>query len=229
MQKNSLHKKRFSLMFPLKEEKRAGGSMKITKFTPLIMLLISLFVVGNYNTGLTKNVDDKIQYFVTDVSDSLKKTVDKIGDDRVEIQNYLDHHYWKGLVREEATSGAVTLKHLQLNDHPKAVVVKPGEKITGIVECHLDREQCSALSLYRVVLGIKGQGAQTTIGNELGIVAGKTLEQFTLVAPTEPGIYQIRFKLVVSFFEENALHAWVDDKGNEPEGTTTIGIICVKS
>jgi hypothetical protein len=202
--------------------------MKSIQFKPLTMLLTSLFVAGNCNTGWTKNVEDKIKDLVDDVSDSLKNTIDKIGDNLADVQDYLDHHHWKGLVQEEATSDAVTLKHLYLNDHPKAVVVKPGERITGIVQCNLDREQCSALKLYRVVLGIKGQGAQTTIGNELGIIAGESLENFVLVAPIKPGVYQIRFRLVASLFEANALDAWVDKKGDEPDGTTTIGVIVVK-
>jgi hypothetical protein len=204
--------------------------MKNKKFQSLVIVLAVIFSIANFNTSWarSKSIDEKIEDFIDDVSEFSKEAVQRFEDDLVAIQDYLNNYPWKGLIQDTATSGAVTLKHLKLNGHSKAVVVKPGECIEGTVQCDLDREQCSSFSLYRVVLGIKGQGAQTTVGNEFGIVAGESNERFTLVAPTEPGIYQIRFRLTESFFEGSALNAWVDENGNEPDGTTTIGIIFVK-
>lgn len=201
--------------------------MKNAKFKSWTVLLVLLSVVS-FNTGSAKPVDEKVKHFIDSASDTLKDAVDKIGDDFAAIQNYLDNYDGKGIVQGEAASGAATLKHLQLNGHSKAVVVKPGERVHGIVLCDLDGSQCSTFGFYRVVLGVSGRGGQTTIGNELGIAAGESLEKFDLIAPTEPGIYQIRFRLVESFLEGNALTAWVDENGNEPDGTTTIGLIIVK-
>jgi hypothetical protein len=203
--------------------------MKNTKFKLLTFLLVILSVVAGFSSGWAKSVDGKVKDWIDDASEALKKGVDEVGNDISAIQNYLDNYHWKGVIQEKAQSGAVSLKHLEMNGHSKAVVVKPGERIEGVIQCDLDREQCSPLHLYRVVLGIKGQGAQTTIGNELGVVAGKSTERFTLIAPSEPGMYQIRFRLVESLLQSTALNDWVDDKGNEPDGTTTIGIIFVKS
>ena len=108
-------------------------------------------------------------------------------------------------------------------------MVRPGERIKGIVQCQVDRDQCSALSLYRIVVGIQGKGPQITIGNELGMTAGESLEQFDLIAPAEPGIYQVRFKLVEALFEQTAFEKWLDENGHEPDATTTIGVIVVKA
>lgn len=202
--------------------------MKNQKNKLLVILFAVLFSVANVNTGWAKSVDDKIKGFIDDVSDALKNAVDAFGNNLAAIQNYLENYHWKGMIQDEAVSGAVTLKHLQLNGHSKAVVVRPGERIEGVVLCNLDREQCSSLSLYRVVLGIKGKGAQTTIGNQFGIVAGESLEQFVLIAPAEPGLYQIRFRLAEGLLKGTALNAWVDENGNEPDGTTTIGVVLVK-
>lgn len=154
--------------------------------------------------------------------------MDKLGENFHAIQCYLENYPWKGILHDEVTSGAVTLKHVYFNDHPKVILTRPGERIEGYLHCNLDKDQCSSLALYRVVLGIKGEGAQTSIGNELGIVAGKSKESFTLTAPYKPGIYQVRFRLVDSYFEGKALDAWKDDKGQEPDASTTIGIIVVK-
>ncbi len=166
--------------------------------------------------------------FIDSASENLTSAIDKIGDDLVAIQNYLDNYDGKGLVQGEATSGEATLKHLQLNCHPRAVVVQPGERVEGTVLCKLDKEKCSALGFYRVVLGISSRGAQTTIGNYFRISTGESSEMFALIAPQEPGIYQIRFRTVHRFFKGNALDAWIDEKGNEPDGSTTIGLIIVK-
>ena len=117
---------------------------------------------------------------------------------------------------------------MQLNSHPKVVVVRPGERIEGVVLCGLDRDKASALSVYRVVLGIKGQGPQRTIV-KWGAVGGESIESFDLIAPPTQGIYQIRFRVVESLLEDSALNAWIDENGNEPDLTTTIGLIFVKS
>ena len=202
--------------------------MRDKKIRSLFILLTALFCVVSFNTGWAKKVDDKIKDAIDDVADFLKKGVDAVGDNIEALQNYLDNYHWKGLIQDEAAVGPATLRHLQLNGHRRAIAVKPGEKIDGVVQCTLDSSRCSSLSLYRIVLGIKGKGPQITIGNELGAAARETLERFTLAAPQEPGIYQIRFRVVESLFESSALDAWTDERGNEPDGTTTIGIILVK-
>lgn len=193
----------------------------------LTILLVSLYCTLYFYSGWAKPVSVKVKDFIEEVADSLKGAVDQLGNNLVAIQDYLDNYHWKGLIQDEASSNAATLKHLQLNGHPKAVVVKPGERIEGVVLCTLDREKCTSLGLYRVLLGFKGQGAQTTIGNEFGIVAGESLEKFALIAPKQPGIYEIRFRLVEAYFESNALNYWTDDNGNEPDGTTTVGVVLV--
>lgn len=202
--------------------------MNNIRFKTVATIFAALFCFGTFNEGWTKSTEDKIKEKIDDFADSLKHAVDKCGDDMAAIQSYLDHYHWKGVIQDEAASGPANLKYLQMNGHSRVVVVKPGERIKGIVVCNLDRDKCSALNLYRVLLGIKGVGAQTTIGNELGLAAGESLEEFSLIAPAVPGIYQVRFKVVEKLLESSALDAWTDEKGNEPDGTTTIGLIVVK-
>lgn len=202
--------------------------MKNDKMKILSSLLVAYLCIGVVNAGWTKSVDDKIKEVIDDIADTLKNGVDRIGDDLAHAQGYLDDYAWKGIIQDEVTSGAVTLKYLQLNSHSKAVIVSPGERVTGTVLCNLDPEKCSYLKFYRVLLGFNGKGAQVAIGNELGIVAGESLESFVLIAPSEPGIYQIRFKLVSNLSKNAALEAWVDENGSEPSANTTIGIVVVK-
>lgn len=202
--------------------------MKNVKLAIAKTYLTALLGAACVNTGYAESVRDTVKEWVEEGSEGLKKSIDALGDNLEAIQDYLNNYHWKGLIEENATSGPATLKQLKLNGHSIAVAVHPGEKIEGQVKCDLDSEKCSVLGVYRIVVGIKGEGPQAVIANESGLVAGKTRETFTLTAPNKPGIYQIRFRSVDALLETTALNAWVDDKGDEPNGETTIGIIFVK-
>jgi len=201
--------------------------MKNIKLTPVIMALIcGMFTT---NTGWAEySVGDRVKDWIEKGSDSLKSGIDKLGDNFEAIQDYLNNYHWKGIVEDKATSGPATLENLQMNGRGHAIVVHPGERIKAKVDCHLDREKCSSLGYYQIVMGLNGDGPQTTIGNELGLVAGDTTEKFKLVAPDQPGIYQVQFRTVDAIRTSTALNAWKDDHGNEPGSKTTIGIVVVK-
>lgn len=190
--------------------------------------LIAIAGITHVNTMWAKSVEESVKNWIDESSKSLKKGVDELGDDFRSIQDYLDNYHWKGLVQERATSGPVTLKHLEMNGHSKAVVAKPGERIEAEIQCNVDPAKTSSFAIYRAVIGINGKGPQAVVGTEAGLTAGKTLEKFDLIAPAEAGVYQVRFRTADAFFESTARDAWKDKNGNEPDGTTTIGIIIVK-
>lgn len=198
------------------------------KITLITAATVALLGITSMNTAWTKSVEDKVKDWVDDCSKSLKKGVEELGEDFDAIQDYLNNYSWKGIIQEKASSGPATLSHLELNEHSKAIVVKPGETIDAEVKCDLDSKQCSALGVYRIVVGIPGEGPQAVIGNESGLFAGKTREKFTLTAPEKKGFYQIRFRPVDALFQSTALDGWVDDHNHEPSAKTTIGIIVVK-
>lgn len=200
---------------------------KTEKSFALLAPLMTFVLVAGSNSADAKGTENTIKNGIDTVSDFLKNAVDKISDDIESVQTYLDNYHWKGMIEDEAASGVATLGYLTLNGHQRAVAVKPGERIEGEVNCSFDRKECSPVGFYRVVIGIKGQGAQTTVGNSLGAVAGSSIEKFVLIAPKEAGVYQIRFRSVEAFLEGNALAAWIDEQGNEPDGTTTLGLIFV--
>ena len=54
------------------------------------------------------------------------------------------------------------------------------------------------------------------------------MEKFNLQAPSDPGIYELRFRTVNQASLVDAFSAWQDDKGQEPDASTTIGVILVK-
>lgn len=204
--------------------------MKNGKFASVVVpCLVALSCLIPSHSAWAKSTESKLKDWIDSGSESLKSGIDQLGNDLNAIQEYLNNYHWKGVIQDQATSGPVTLKHVELNDHSRAVVVKPGERIEGEVKCLINKNETAAFSVYRVVVGIKGEGAQTVLGNELGLGAGKSREQFSLIAPTQPGMYEIRFRVVDALFKDKALHSWKDEAGNEPDGTKTIGIIYVKA
>ena len=191
-------------------------------------LVVTLCCVSGIQAH-AENTDQTVKDFIDHSAEALKKGVDKLGDDFVKIQNYLENYQWKGMIQDQATSGPETLSHLKLNNRGKIIAVRPGEIVHGKVVCSLNPDQADSLNVYRVVLGLHGEGPQTTIGTTLGAFNGSSTEQFSLTAPVKPGIYQIRFRTADNFLEGKAMDSWFDEKGKEPDASTTIGIIYVKS
>lgn len=166
------------------------------------------------------------------IASSLDKGSDRLSPDTKNkksdwqsIEKSLLDYDWEGLIPERAFYGPATLSHLKLNGNKRVAVVRPGEKITGEVVCNLNREDCSALKLYRVVLGFKDREGQTTVFNHFGLRAGKEKDQFVLTAPQQKGIYQLGFRVVEAALESTALDAWESSEGEDK--TPTIGLIIV--
>ena len=195
--------------------------------TRITVLVVAFFSFGHPLAIAKETTGDKIKNVIQEAADSLKKGVEAAGEDLEAIQSYLDNYQWKGLLEHEATSEYATLRDLKLNHRGRAIVVSPGERIHGKVHVTLDANQCSPLSLYRIAIGFSGKGAQTTIYNSLGACKDHA-ERFDLIAPQEPGIYQIRFRLSNALFESSALDEWVNKNGDEPDAKSTIGIVVVK-
>jgi len=192
----------------------------------VVLLFFSFIFIHSIGA---EEVQDKVKGAIESAAEALKGAVDKIGNNLEDLQKYFDHYPWKGVIQDRTTSGAATLENLKLNHHERAVVVKPGERVDCSVICHLDRTDCSSLSIYRIAVGIKGEGAQTTICNYLGLLAGDSVEKFTLIAPADHGVYEVRFRPAEGLTEKEALKAWTDAQGQEPGASTTIGFIVVAS
>ncbi len=189
--------------------------------------ILSIFLMS-YSNLHARDLKEKVKRGIENVSENIKKKVDELAGDAAALQSYFDEYSWKGMIEDEVTVEPATLSNVQMKGHSKATIVKPGEEIECQANCFLDPNKCSSLSFYRVVIGIKGEGAQTTIGNCLGTVAGKSTEKWVLRAPEKPGIYEVRFRVVTHFTESEALKSWVDEKGKEPHAKTTIGIVVVQ-
>lgn len=194
-----------------------------------IILTVALLTLGSSNLAWAKsaekkNTEEKIKSGIDTAADTLKRGVEKTGDKIEDIQNYFRKKF-----HEKTVSGMVTVTDVKFNGHNLAAVVKPGERIEGELKCTLSNDKTVDLKYHRLILGFKGEGAQTTIGTGWGHFADKQhKESFVLIAPTKPGLYKVRFRPVESLTEHEALKKWRDNC-QEPGKEATIGLIYVKA
>ena len=191
-----------------------------------IVMAVTLLALGSSDSAWgQENTEDKIKSGIDTTADALKKAVEKIGDKLEDIQDYFHKKF-----HEQTSVGPATVTDVKFNDHSLAAIVKPGERIEGQLKCTLDKDKIKDIKYHRLILGFKGEGAQTSIGSGVGYFADKeSKEKFVLIAPSKPGFYQVRFRPVESYTEHEALKQWKDDKGQEPDKKNTIGLIYVKA
>lgn len=172
---------------------------------------------------------DKVAGSLQDLTKSLEDEVLKADPKHISVQEILKKYEWNRYIHDSATYGPATLSHLHLGKAKKPVaVVHPGQAIDGDVVCALNSKDCSPLGLYRIVLGLKNQGGQTTIFNHFGLRAGKETDHFTLLAPQQKGVYEVAFRVVESAREGTALKTWDELNQNGYDHPTTIGLLIVK-
>jgi hypothetical protein len=176
---------------------------------------------------IKQTVDQSVDWIadtLQDATQSLQQEISALGNNTNAIYDVIQKHNLSRWVTGKASYGPATLSNLKLGGLKKSIAIaKPGEHVDGEIVCAFDRSKCSALSLYRVVLGIKDVGGQTTVFNHFGLRAGKETDHFTLTAPKEKGVYQVGFRVVEAAREETALRSW-DNAEGEP---VTIGLLIV--
>jgi hypothetical protein len=170
---------------------------------------------------------DKIAGSLKEATGNLEQELRSLGSNKDAIQGVLKKYKWNQWIKDRAIYGPATLSNFKLGSSKKVAIVHSGQEIKGEVTCNVDRKQCSAFSMYRVVLGIKNQGGQTTVFNHFGLRAGKETDPFTLVAPRQKGIYEVAFRLTKAASEGMALQSWDAHDENGWGEPVTLGLLIV--
>ncbi|MFN6525412.1 NACHT and WD repeat domain-containing protein [Nostoc sp. ChiSLP03a] len=127
----------------------------------------------------------------------------------------------------QATYGQVKLTDFILNNKSNVISVAPGEKINGSTNYIYDCPECDLKAVNQIIVGIVGQNsAQACIYDQRGS-KGAGSSTFTLTAPSEPGIYYIRFRYAQARrCQQGALGWW--RVNNEPTAEANIGSIIIR-
>jgi len=159
---------------------------------------------------------------------ALEKELLQVGSNKNAVQDLIKKYNWKQYIQDSVSYGPATLSNLKLGGLKRPfIVANPGQEVDGEVVCFLNPKECSSLSLYRVVLGLKHRGGQTTIFNHFGLRAGKETDHFTLKAPKEKGVYEIAFQVVKAAREATALKSWEEPTESGYGQPATIGLLIV--
>jgi len=208
-----------------------------------IFLAMVVFSLGSSTLLQAQTTGDKIKSGIDTSAENLKKGVDKTG----EIAENTKENVKKGIKKfgekvedlqtyfrkkfhEQTTVGPATVSDVTFNDHRMVAIVKPGERIEGHLKCILDKDQLKNIKYHCLLIGFKGQEkAETAIDIGRGIIDQESKENFTLIAPSKPGFYKVRFKPIDGYIEYDILNKWKDPKGALPNSSSTIGLIYVRS
>lgn len=139
---------------------------------------------------------------------------------------YFQQYPWLGLIMDEVTYGPITLWDIHLNKGSPLAIVKPGDVVHGRLKYRVDSTDQEAFHRYHLVVGLKGFGAQDCVTHTWGIWDSSGRGDFTLKAPLEPGVYEIRFVYHEAPTCEEARSVWNSESG-EPSSFATIGAIIV--
>lgn len=140
---------------------------------------------------------------------------------------YFQQYPWLGLIMDEITYGNITISDVHLNKGSSLAIVKPGAVLHGKLRYRIDSTDQEAFHRYHLVVGLKGIGAQDCVTHTWGIWDSKGKGTFTLKAPLEPGLYEMRFVYHEAATCEEARSIWNNVMG-EPSSFATIGAIIVE-
>jgi hypothetical protein len=218
------------------------NKLKIKK--DFVFLTTALIALSSSNLLFAKSTSDKIKGGIEASADTLKQGVDKT----VEIAENTKDSVKKGIKKfgekvedlqtyfrkkfhEQATVGPATVSDVTFNGNPMVTVVKPGERIEGQLKCSLDKDQLKSIKYHCLLIGFKGrEQAETAVDIGRGIfIDQESQANFTLIAPSEPGFYKVRFRHIDGYIEHDVLNKWKDEKGAAPNSSSTIGLIYVRS
>lgn len=141
------------------------------------------------------------------------------------INKWINECPYIGLVAKEVTYGPITLKHFDLDDKGRVVIAQPGEKIHGTVYYKVESGQLDAFHLHHIILGIKNGEDRSCLTHALGVWDSKGKAHFSLAAPAEKGVYEIRFDYQTCLTCDDAFQHWNEDP---PSSKATVGIVIVE-
>jgi hypothetical protein len=141
---------------------------------------------------------------------------------------YLPTYPWLGLLMDKVYYGPITISNIHFDDGGRLAIVQPGEVLHGSLHYRIDTSQQEFLHRYHLTIGIADIGAQDCVSHNFSVWnTDSGTGTFTLKAPLQPGVYQVRFSYQEAPTCEEARSVWNNESG-EPSGYATIGIIIVK-
>lgn len=145
---------------------------------------------------------------------------------KADLSKYFNSHPYIALLMDKVSYGPITVSNIRINDE-QIVSALPGEMLNGHLHYKVDSSDQELFHRYHLVVGIKDIGAQDCVTHTYGVWDSTGKGTFSLKAPMEPGIYEVRFAYTEAKTCEQARGLWHENAG-EPSAYATIGLIVVE-
>ena len=142
-----------------------------------------------------------------------------------DLKKYANELPGKGIVSDSIKIEGIKLSDFKMMGGKKIISCDPSELIDCQVRYEIDKDQLSNTKIHYFLVGFHNEGPQETVKKCLGFMSDSGKAKFTLEAPKEAGIYQIRFTHGTGLIFEQAEDDWWE---NPPGANTTMGIVIVK-
>ena len=124
-------------------------------------------------------------------------------------------------------SGALSVANLNLNRQGNVIIATAGEKVFSTINFFCETTSLDPDALNQIVIGYAEIGAQKCILNELGYRCGDGIASFFLVAPKNPGIYEIQCRLDQAYSPSEAMQRWWVEEDSVVGPKITVGKMIV--
>src|SRR5690606_17033991 len=105
-------------------------------------------------------------------------------------------------------------------------ICHPGDKVTAMVDYEIDSDQLSSFHLHHFIYGLDPSGPQGCLIKTLALTDSSGSAEFTLKAPQDKGVYQVRFCHSQGLTYDKAHETWW--KKVNPNAITVMGVMIVE-
>lgn len=132
----------------------------------------------------------------------------------------------KGMITDQVEYDGIELSNFAFSNGKKYAVFHSGDEILGQVDFKINKKDLSLFRIHYFIIGLFPNGPQSCLVKSYGLRDSQGTARFSLIAPKDKGVYQIRFSHGTGVSCKQAKKAWWD-KHIHP-AKTMMGIIVVK-
>lgn len=118
------------------------------------------------------------------------------------------------------------LSSFQFENGAKVVFCLPGQKVKARVNYQIDAEQLPPNPSHSLVVGLYPGEPQLCLIRSLGILDSIGIAEFSLIAPRNPGVYEVRCTYSKHLLFRNAKEDW--SRWGNPSSETRMGVMIVQ-
>lgn len=151
------------------------------------------------------------------------KLTDEIKGD---LKKYMNEIPAIGMIADKVDYEGITLSDFKFLNGKKYVFCSPKEEVTALVNYAIDHDQLESLHLHHFIYGLYPDGPQGCLVRSFGFVDREGSTSFTIKAPCNKGVYEVRFSHGEGLTFETASEEWW--KQGNPPSNTIMGVLIVE-